>query len=177
MAKKVYSRDIILKTAYALSFEKGMEHITIRQIAKELGCSVMPIYESFDSKEDLINELSTFNEEKYIDKDETMYDRYYRLLREGIKYPNFYLSVADYDVRKRHNENIIDHVCMIVKKHEKLKHLSDYYAFQCNTRIEIFILGMVYVYKDLPDARKADDKMISILNNCIDAFIEYYSKF
>ena len=72
MAKKLYSRDIILKPAYALSFEKGMEHITIRQIAKELGCSVMPIYESFDSKEDLINELSTFNEEKYIDKDETM---------------------------------------------------------------------------------------------------------
>ena len=177
MAKKIYSRDIILKTAYSLSFEKGIEHVTIRQIAKELGCSVMPIYESFDSKEDLINELSTFNEEKYIEKDKTMYDRYYRLMREGIKYPNFYLSVADYDVRKKHNENIIAHVCRIVKKHEKLKQLSDHYAFQYNTRIEVFILGMVYVYKDLPESKKEDKKMMDILNNCIDAFIEYYSKF
>ena len=36
---------------------------------------------------------------------------------------------------------------------------------------------MVYVYKDLPESKKEDKKMMDILNNCIDAFIEYYSKF
>lgn len=177
MAKKVFTKDIILKTAYELAFNRGIEHISMRSIAKELGCSVMPIYEAFDSKEDLINALSTFNEEDYMQTTHTMYDRYYRLLREGIKYPNFFLSVVEYDVHKLHNETIIDFVCELVQKQEDLQYLSNRTAYIFNTRIELFIVGMVYAYRTMPADAKTFARLKPILDNAIESFIQTFKAY
>jgi len=176
MAKKRYTKDMILKTAYDCSIEQGIEHISMRQIAKELGCSVMPIYEAFDSKEELINALSTFNEELYMNTSESMYDRYYRLLREGLKYPNFFLSVVEFDVHKNHNQEIVNYVRNLVRKEEGLEKLSDLNAYTFNTRIELFIIGMVYAYRTLPQRTKEFYVLKPILDNTIEAFIGIFSR-
>jgi len=93
MAKKKFSRDLILEVAYELSFEYGLDGINMRMIAREIGCSVMPIYESFGSKEELLDALSTFNEKVYDVESNSMHDRYYKILFDGLKYPKFFASV------------------------------------------------------------------------------------
>lgn len=176
MAKKIFTKDIILKTAYEMSFDTGIEHVSMRQLAKQLGCSVMPIYEAFDSKEDLINALSTFNEEQYMSSSETMYDRYYRLLKEGLKYPHFFLSVVDYDVHKTHEEEIIDYVCGLIQKEDRLQHLNNQHAYVFNTRVEIFIVGLVYTYKNMPKEAKTFPRMKNILDCTIDGLINTFQQ-
>ena len=75
MSSKKYKKDIILKVAYELSKEIGLEALSMRKIANKVGCSVMPLYESFNSKEGLLSALSTFNEKLYDLSSTSMYDR------------------------------------------------------------------------------------------------------
>lgn len=53
-AKKTDKEDII-KVAYKIADKEEFENINARRIAKELGCSVQPIFHNFTSMEDLKN--------------------------------------------------------------------------------------------------------------------------
>lgn len=52
--KKVDKEDII-KVAYKIADKENFENINARRIAKELGCSVQPIFHNFTSMEELKN--------------------------------------------------------------------------------------------------------------------------
>ncbi len=56
-AKKKITKDKILATALTLLQEQGYEAITIKTLAKELGCSTQPIYLSFSGMDELRGEL------------------------------------------------------------------------------------------------------------------------
>lgn len=152
MLSKKYTRDIILKAAYELSKEIGLESLSMRKIANEVGCSVMPLYESFSSKKELIDALSTFNEKLYDLSSCTMYDRYFRLLKEGLENPTFFLSVVKYDANRQyyqknqHEEETVSNLCNLMRKDDRLKNLSDIEVYTVNARIEIFIIGTVYTH-------------------------------
>ena len=53
-AKKV-DKDDIIKVAYKIADKEEFENINARRIAKELGCSVQPIFHNFTSMEELKN--------------------------------------------------------------------------------------------------------------------------
>lgn len=53
-AKKV-DKDDIIKVAYKIADKEEFKNINARRIAKELGCSVQPIFHNFTSMEDLKN--------------------------------------------------------------------------------------------------------------------------
>lgn len=53
-AKKIDKNDII-KVTYKIADKEGLENINARRIAKELGCSVQPIFHNFTSMEELKN--------------------------------------------------------------------------------------------------------------------------
>src|SRR3954464_10578935 len=50
-------QEKILKTSLALFFKYGIKHITMDDIAKELGMSKKTIYQFFKEKDDLVNQL------------------------------------------------------------------------------------------------------------------------
>ncbi len=50
-------QEKILKTALALFFRYGIKHVTMDDIAKELGMSKKTIYQFFKEKDDLVNQL------------------------------------------------------------------------------------------------------------------------
>ncbi len=50
-------RDGILDVARRLFISEGMERVTMRRIATELGCSATALYRHFRDKEDLINQI------------------------------------------------------------------------------------------------------------------------
>lgn len=52
--KKV-DKDDIIKVAYTIADKEEFENINARRIAKELGCSVQPIFHNFTSMEELKN--------------------------------------------------------------------------------------------------------------------------
>lgn len=56
-AKKQITKDMILDTALYLLRSQGYEAVTIKRLAKELGCSTQPIYLSFSGMDELRQEL------------------------------------------------------------------------------------------------------------------------
>jgi AcrR family transcriptional regulator len=176
MAKKKFSRDLILEVAYELSFKHGLDGINMRMIAREIGCSVMPIYESFSSKEDLLDALSTFNEKAYDLESNTMQDRYYKLLEDGLKYPKFFASVLKHDVNFQHEEEVLENIIKLIKKDVRLRRLSDRDIFILNSRIEVFIIGLVFTYQMVDKRNDPFGTAKRILDEGINAFIDHCLK-
>jgi TetR/AcrR family transcriptional regulator, cholesterol catabolism regulator len=54
---KMEPQDKILKTALSLFFKYGIKHVTMDDIARELGMSKKTIYQFFREKDDLVNQL------------------------------------------------------------------------------------------------------------------------
>lgn len=55
--QKMEPQEKILKTSLGLFFKYGIKHITMDDIAKELGMSKKTIYQFYKEKDDLINQL------------------------------------------------------------------------------------------------------------------------
>jgi len=55
--KKIQTRKSILKAAHQLVLAKGIEKLSLREIARTVGFSPSSLYEYFDSKEDIITAL------------------------------------------------------------------------------------------------------------------------
>jgi len=66
MARKcAYTKEMILEAAIKLFKKEGSDAVTAKNIAKELGCSVAPIYSVYMSLDDLKRDLA-FEIEKNI---------------------------------------------------------------------------------------------------------------
>lgn len=52
-AKTLFTKEAVIETAFSIACEEGLEHMTIRSIAKKMGSSIAPIYVNFDNTEDL----------------------------------------------------------------------------------------------------------------------------
>lgn len=61
------SREEILKTAYDMIEENGVESLKSRDLALRLSCSTQPVFYYFDSINDLIEEVKLFAKKKYND--------------------------------------------------------------------------------------------------------------
>ena len=51
--KSVYTREMVLEAAVEVFKNEGYEKITVKNIAKQLGCSIAPVYAAYTSMEDL----------------------------------------------------------------------------------------------------------------------------
>lgn len=60
-----FQKETIIEVTYQLIKEEGLERVNARRIAKELGCSVQPIFHNFSTMEDLIHEVNTKIYAKY----------------------------------------------------------------------------------------------------------------
>lgn len=175
MASKKYTKEIILKAAFDLALEVGVDKISMRKLADRIGCSVMPIYEEFISKEELIKAISIFTEQQSNQESTTLYDRFYGLLYYGLKYPKFFLSIIEYDSIHRQPQEIICKVCGLMRRDSRLKHLDDRDAYIINTRIEIYLIGLIYTYQFTgSDLMKRYTQLKNILTEAIDSIIIGY---
>lgn len=91
------SKGQILHAASDLFFEKGYREVSMRDIARQLGCSHGAIYYHFKNKVDLFNELlqagfellnTTMSE--IVEKEHKLEDLLISFLEFGFKYPNHY---------------------------------------------------------------------------------------
>ncbi|MCF7931131.1 MAG: TetR family transcriptional regulator [Acholeplasmataceae bacterium] len=176
MAKKLYSKEKILESAYELALEIGVKKISMRKLADRIGCSVMPIYEQFSSKEELLSAIGVFVEE-YIEIDNiSLYNRYNNLLYYGLNYPDFYLNIVVPDTSHTHSAEALCKLCYIMKKDERLKDLTDKQVLVINSRIDVFMTGAIFIYKNVPKATRLDqfERLKIILGQVIDSMIIGY---
>ena len=91
MSKNVtITKEMILKSAFDIAREKGLDGISNRELAKKLNCSIRPIYYQFQSVEKLYNELY-IEIEKYFYKFlmDNMNDEMPKYKQVGINYIKF----------------------------------------------------------------------------------------
>jgi AcrR family transcriptional regulator len=78
------AQEKILKTSLALFFKYGIKHVTMDDIAKELGMSKKTIYQFYKEKDDLVNQLCESelkeHEAKFNDLNETAKDPIHEIM-------------------------------------------------------------------------------------------------
>ena len=63
--KRIFRQDI-LQAAASLVRKMGPDALSVRSLAREMGCSTQPIYSEFENMEALRNELAAFVRENYL---------------------------------------------------------------------------------------------------------------
>ena len=61
--KNLFTKDMFINDAFKIIREKGRDKLSARSLARELGCSTMPVYSYLKSMKTLVNDL----EEKAVD--------------------------------------------------------------------------------------------------------------
>ncbi len=87
---KKFQKEDIIKVAYEIVREEGLDSINARRIAKELRCSVQPIFHNFESMDELKKEVyekiySKYKE--YMHKGSIAKDKPYKQI--GLSYIKF----------------------------------------------------------------------------------------
>ncbi len=101
MARTVkYSKEEILKISINYIKEKGYSQLTVRDLAKYIGCSTQPIFKNYDSfekykidlKHSIHNDYSKFIFE-YVDKEDYLYTISIAYAFYAKKEPNMFFSM------------------------------------------------------------------------------------
>ncbi len=142
MAKKLYDRNTVLDAALKLAQESGFDKLSIRGIARQLQTSVSPVYDSFDSKHDLIQAIII----KVLDEnaqEDTYFKRNHGILSYGLKYPVLYRDIQVY-TRKYYLETThVSDVRNLMHNEPKLKLFEDRVLQSLNFDILLYISGLV----------------------------------
>ena len=105
--EKIQKRDIII-AAFEILREKGIEKLTVRDIAKKLHCSIQPVFYKFNSMEDLKKELLEYSLTYYNDLLFQFKNEESKYKEIGINYINFarnesnifkFIFMGDYDIK------------------------------------------------------------------------------
>lgn len=178
MAKKIYSREMILEKAFDHCSKNGLEGLSVRRLAKKMGSSVMPIYDAFDSKDGLIKALvdyaiqMTFPLEGY----DKYTDRCMYLLEFGMNYPLFYVEMVKLNKKYNFTKNHLLSFEKMMRNDLRLAELPFNQLAKINSTIETFIMGLIlWESSEIPinDDRKVfikekfDDFMIRIIKSYI----------
>ncbi|MCD8038594.1 MAG: TetR/AcrR family transcriptional regulator [Lachnospiraceae bacterium] len=84
--KELITKDKILETAFELAREEGIESVTARKLAAQIGCSTQPIFRVYAN----MNELYTEIYERAIDS----FGDYYENFKSDVDMPFIHLGLA-----------------------------------------------------------------------------------
>lgn len=93
--RKAFDKDMILQAAMDLAREVGFRKLTMRSLASKLNCSVMPIYDAYESKDHLIQDVfdSIVRENNSAP---TYFERNRQVLLNGIRSPQLFRDIKKY---------------------------------------------------------------------------------
>jgi AcrR family transcriptional regulator len=142
MAKKIYTKEIVFKAALKIAKEVGLEKVGIRAIARELNTSVSPVYDAYESKDMLIEDIViTILDENAAHT--SYFKRNEEVLLYGIKHPKLYRDMQKYTREKKLETTHYKDLMKLMRQEEKLRNLPDQYLQSLNFDILIYISGLV----------------------------------
>jgi AcrR family transcriptional regulator len=175
MAKKQYSKQLILEAAYEITRDEDLSMLSMRNIARRIGCSVMPIYDAFESKEDLIYEVNKYSLHKtlYDLNVETINDRYHQIIEYGFRYPKFFLQFTRFEKTFKHDDAVVCKLCGFLHKDPRLVGAHDREVLKIDQRIEAFIVGIVQTYYTEEYNTQIVEQAKRVVDDTLDALIKH----
>ena len=107
-----FQKEDIIKAACKIIEKEGIEGVNARRIAKELGCSVQPIFHNFESMEEL-------NKTVY----EKIYNKYQEYMMSGIDQEKAYkqMGLSYIQFAKDYPEFLLPVIIFKTKQKKKTK--------------------------------------------------------
>lgn len=174
MIKKTYNRDMILQQAILLAKEVGFKKLTMRGLSGRLKCSVMPIYDSFESKDKLLEEV--YNEIIRADiKASGYFERNREVLRHGIQSPLLYRDMREYGVQSDEFNNLYKETINLMMTEKRLKNFSFKVCESLHFDLMIYITGIVEKQMNRTyDIPNFEEFCINALNQFTEVLIRGY---
>ena len=142
MPKKMYPKETVLKAAILVAKRTGLDRLSIREIARELGTSVSPVYDSFESKEDIISAIiENIWENEQVNT--SYFKRNEELIIFGLKYPELYLDIRKYAHKMKSFNSNYDNILDLMKSESKLESFTTPELESINFDILIYISGLI----------------------------------
>jgi len=172
--KKKYSRQQIVDTAFELAKLEGIEGLTARKVADELGSSVAPIYVNFDDIKDLKKAVAnkTFKVSRELSKTEVTGDRFLDIGIASLRFAKEYSILFQELVLKKNNymedydEQLGNEIIQEMKDDKELGDFNDEELMMILLKMRIFQLGLsVMVANDLLPEDFDEEAQIELLES------------
>jgi len=177
--RKKFSKEDIIEAAFDIAKEKGLDAITIRKVAEQLGSSIAPIYVNFNDVDELIQEVINYTEEiaKQLILEQNSGHPFRDIGIGSVKFAKQYsvlyrdLIMKDNPYMKHDEEKTIFAVEQM-KQDPVLQGLSDHELKNIILKMEIFQTGLaVRVANGLLPESFTEEKMIEMLDDIAEDII------
>ena len=172
--KKKFNKETITEVAFKIAKTEGLEGITIRKVAENLGSSIAPIYVNFKDVNELIDEVvkRIFNltEEmlKEVNSGRPFYDIGVASLRFAKEYNVLFrdLIMRNNDHLKDYEDNTGKFLINEMKKDPMLHGLNDKELKEILFKMRVFQTGLsVMVANGLLPDEYSEERLIEILES------------
>lgn len=170
---KKFTKEEIIQVAFEIARREGLDAITIRKVAKELGSSIAPIYVNFSNVDELIEAVVRRAEEvaKQLVLEQNSGQPFRDIGIGGIKFARKY-SVLYRDLvlkdnpHVEHNEEKFTFAVNQMKQDPALQGFSDEELKEIILKMDIFHTGlMVQVANGLFPKDISDEQLIAMLDS------------
>ena len=171
--RKKFSKQDIIMAAFEIAKNEGIDAITIRKVAGELGSSIAPIYVNFEDVDELIQEVvnHTFEIAKQLIVEQNSGHPFRDIGIGSIRFAKNYsvlyrdLIMKDNPYMK-HDEGNISFLIQQMKQDPLLQEFSDQELKEIILKMEIFQTGLaVRVANGLLPEYFTEEKMIEMLDS------------
>lgn len=170
---KKFSKEEIVQAAFEIARREGLDAITIRKVAKELGSSIAPIYVNFKNVDELIEAVVRQAEEvaKQLVLEQNSGQPFRDMGIGGIKFAREY-SVLYRDLMMKdnpyieHNEDKLAFAVNHMKQDPLLQDFSNEELKEIILKMDIFHTGlMVQVANGILPQDISEEKLIDMLDS------------
>ena len=170
--KKKYSKQQIVETAFKLARVEGIEGLTARKVADEMGSSVAPIYVNFNDIKDLKKAVAhkAFKVSREMSKEEVTGDRFLDIgiasLRFAKEYSKLFqeLVLKKNDYMEDYDQALGDKIIGDMSDDSKLRDFNDEELKMILLKMRIFQLGLsVMVANELLPEDFDEEEQIELL--------------
>jgi len=170
--RKKFTKEDIINAAFNIAKDEGLDAITIRKVAEQLGSSIAPIYVNFKDVEELIQEViqHTFTIVKNLILEQNTNHPFRDIGIASIKFAKQYSILYRDLIMKdnpymQHDEEKLQFIIEQMKKDPILDGFSNHELRQIILKMDIFQTGLaVSVANGLLPDDFTEEKMIAMLD-------------
>lgn len=182
-ANTVFSKEMIVDAAFNVACEEGIDHMTIRNIAKHMGSSIAPIYVNFKRVEELKQAVMEKAQHVYhhMIQSSEHEDPFLRYAIASIefnkKYPKLYkvflLEEDDPETSEKNVKKMMD----AVLENEQYKNLSKEALMRFIISMQAIQVGLaIMAKKSYYKPYLEDEAVIKLIDNNGEALMDYLLK-
>ncbi len=148
--KNKFSKEQIIDAAFEIAKAEGIDNITMRKIAENMGSSVAPIYVNFKNTDELteavIERIISISQQLYIE--ESTGNPFYDMGRASLRFATEYsvlfrdLVMKNNSYMKEYDEKMIPVLIKEMKNDPELEGLSEGELKTILLKMEVFQLGL-----------------------------------